>query len=283
MSTSVTLTPATTRLAPASVAVVVVAWQDHDELDVTLDALARQSVSGFEVIVADNGAGLAERLADWVDAFPLRHLDLGANLGPSAARNAAAATTDAELLLFLDDDAIPEPDWVEAFVGVMSATGARAARGRVRAKDGSVYNELARAYDLGEVVRPAIINTEGNCCVRADAYAAVGGFDEDMFGHEGAELSHRLLDGAGPDAIVYTPHAVIQHDYVDGLAGYLRKRYRHGAMLRHVDPAITRWAAGKARRRSPWTPRRVAMVPVKVLGIAAECAGFAGSARHRNR
>lgn len=266
-------------LAASRAAVIIVAWQDHGDLDACFDGLTRQTLTDFHVVVADNGAGLTQRLTPWEQRLDLIRVDMGINAGVSAARNAAAAATDAPLLLFLDDDAVPAAEWVETFVRLMEATDAVAARGRVVGKRATALNDLARAYDLGDAVRPAILNTEGNCVIRRDAYRRIGGFREDMFGHEGAEISRRLLDADSTgEGILYAPGALIRHDYVEGLGGYLRKKFRHGTMLRHVDPAVTRWAAGKARRSSPWTIRRVAMLPVKAVGLVAEAAGVLAAA-----
>ena len=57
-------------------AVIVVAWQDLPELDDCLESLRRQDDDDFEVILADNGAGLAPRLEKWADRLTIRHLSL---------------------------------------------------------------------------------------------------------------------------------------------------------------------------------------------------------------
>ena len=258
-----------------ALAVIVVAWQDLPELDDCLESLRSQDDDDFEVVVADNGAGLAARLEKWADRLTIRHLDLGENLGVSVARNRAVQACDAELLLFLDDDAIADPDWVAAYRDLFRTNeGVAAARGRVEGKSDSLLNDLARAYDLGDSRIPAIINTEGNCGIRRLDFDQVGGFDEKMFGHEGAEISSRLIANRGSDeAIVYEPSAVIHHDYVDSVGGYLKKRYRHGVMVEHLSLEVLRKSAVKSRRRSKWSPERVALLPVKAAGVGAEAIG----------
>jgi GT2 family glycosyltransferase len=258
----------------AAVAVVVVAWKYTNDLERCLAGLAQQTVSGFEVVLADNGAGIAH-VADRWEALDLTVIDMGGNVGVTRARNAAVAATDADLLLFLDDDAVPDTRWVQAYCELFANTDAWAARGKVVAKSPGLLNDLARAYDLGTVVRPAIINTEGNCAIRRSSYDLVAGFNEQMYGHEGAELSLRLVDAAGrEDAVLYDPSAIIHHDYVDSLAGYVRKRYRHGLMLRHLDRRSAGRAAKRSRRKSRWTPTRIALGPVKVVGVGVELLGY---------
>ncbi len=257
-----------------SVAVVIVAWQDLPELDDCLESLRTQRDRDFEVIVADNGAGLAERVEPWANRLTIRHLDLGENLGVSLARNRAVEACDAEILLFLDDDAIADADWVATYRSVFDDSSIAAARGRVRGKSDSMLNDLARAYDLGDERVSAIINTEGNCAIRRTDFERVGGFDPKMFGHEGAEISSRLAATRGSeDAIVYEPSAVIYHDYVDSVGGYLKKRYRHGMMVEHLSMEVLRKSAVKSRRRAKWTRERVALLPVKAAGVGAEAIG----------
>lgn len=259
--------------ATPGASVVIVAWQNHDALDVTLSALTGQSVGDFEVIVADNGAGLADRLRHWRDRLDIHHVDLGSNRGVSTARNTAAQTARSDVICFLDDDAEPLAEWVAALQRALEPPEVVAVRGRVVPQTASVLNELARAYDLGEEVRPAVLNTEGNCAITRSVFEAVGGFNEAMFGHEGAEISSRIVAAYGTQSIVYTPDAVIRHDYVSSLPGYLRKRFRHGRMIQHLDFGRVRQAAARSVRRSPWTLRRLALIPVKLAGVGAELIG----------
>lgn len=258
---------------PPSSSVVIVAWQDHGALDDALLGLTQQTDLDFDVIVADNGAGLADRVRSWQDRLDLRLVELGSNRGVSAARNAAVEVAQGDVVCFLDDDAVPAENWVAALREALISPQVVATRGRVVPRTASLLNELARAYDLGPEVRRAVLNTEGNCAVKRSVFTTVGGFNEKMFGHEGAEISSRIVAEYGPQSIVYTPDAVIRHDYVSSVWGYLKKRFRHGEMIQHLDFGRVRHAAARSVRRSPWTVRRLALVPVKIAGVGAEVVG----------
>ena len=86
-----------------------------DYLRDCLDGLRNQVVP-FQLIVVDSAsppadsATLRALLADWPNAILLR-LD---RPGLSAARNAALAATPAGYVAFIDDDAIPAPDYIAA-------------------------------------------------------------------------------------------------------------------------------------------------------------------------
>lgn len=88
-------------------------------LRLTLEALCRQSLKEFEVVVVDDGStdGTYERLQAWSTErtlpFQLKLLRQQ-NAGPAAARNRALEAATGDLVVFLGDDTIPEPDFLHA-------------------------------------------------------------------------------------------------------------------------------------------------------------------------
>src|SRR6478609_9234815 len=97
------------------VSVIVLNFNGRQWLDGCLGALAAQRAAPpFEVIVADNGstdgsiAGLAR------DHPAVRVLRNGANLGFAAGNNAGAAQAAGQWLVFLNNDTVPEADWLAA-------------------------------------------------------------------------------------------------------------------------------------------------------------------------
>jgi len=82
-----------------------------------LESLRRQSVGldAFDILVVDScsPAEVGEQLREMVAAMPNARLVRTERLGASIARNLAIASTTADYLLFIDDDAIAAPDWVE--------------------------------------------------------------------------------------------------------------------------------------------------------------------------
>ena len=83
-----------------------------DDIVAGMDALAHQTVPPLEtILVVDHNDGLLARARD---EFPdVRVLDNPRTGGASGARNTGIAQAKGSIIAFVDDDATPEPDWIE--------------------------------------------------------------------------------------------------------------------------------------------------------------------------
>jgi GT2 family glycosyltransferase len=91
--------------------VVIPTYRRPDTLFRVLDALGEQrSPPEFEVVVVDDGSGdgTAERLGTYGAPYPLRAFSQE-NSGPARARNRGVEEARGEIVLFLGDDTVPEP------------------------------------------------------------------------------------------------------------------------------------------------------------------------------
>src|SRR4051794_4054829 len=99
--------------AAPSVAVVIPSWRRPDALRRCLAGLQRQAVGPNEVVVARRWDDVATRAAvAGVSSPRLREVTV-AEPGVVAARNAALAVVGSDVVAFVDDDAVPRPDWIE--------------------------------------------------------------------------------------------------------------------------------------------------------------------------
>jgi len=203
-------------------AVIIVAYNGEHALRRMLPAVLEQSVGrrAMEVCVVDNRGAGRPSWADGVDVW----VDPGRNLGCSGGRNLGARSTSAPLLVFIDDDAVPEPGFVEALGEVMERSGeALAVRGKVIALDHPVLSSMCRSYDLGPREAEDMITLEGGCCIRRTAFEDVDGYDASRSYHEGLDLSARILAAHPEGRFLYTPRAVMRHDFVKGWRHMLEK------------------------------------------------------------
>ncbi|MEA2125350.1 MAG: hypothetical protein QOI80_2132 [Solirubrobacteraceae bacterium] len=190
--------------------VVICTYNRAPSLRVTLDALRWQTHPDFEVVVVNGPSddGTAELLRERADAVrvvdsPLRRLSVSRNLGIGAAAG--------EIVAFIDDDAVPEPRWLEdlaaAYDGpavggagglTLDASGVRPQyRYAVCSRFGRT--EFDRRPPLDAYNRPGadpFLYVQGtNCSFRRSVLAQVEGFDEDIVSvYDEAEVCSRLLD-----------------------------------------------------------------------------------------
>lgn len=171
----------------------------------TARALCRVSYDGpIEIIVVVDGStdGTAAALTEIDCAFPIRVIEQP-NRGLAAARNRGGKEANGEILLFLDDDMICEPDLLQrhersyragadAVVGEFSEP--EDAFAAARKQDSARSN--ARTHD--ERVTSPFGIYGGHISVRRSAFEAVGGFDESFttngaYGYEDCDIIYRLL------------------------------------------------------------------------------------------
>lgn len=161
-----------------------------------LAAMERQTAV-VEVVVADNGSG--EGCSGMLKSrFPLvkRVSFDGRNLGFGAALNRAVLAHGTGPVILLNDDAIPEPDFVEKLLAAHEQSGATMVAG-VLLRPGSalidsagiVCDQTLTAWDYltGEPVRrleradDPLGPTGGAALFDRSAFERVGGFDERIF------------------------------------------------------------------------------------------------------
>ena len=115
--------------------VVIATYNRAKELAETLDALTRVTTTeAWEVVVADNNS--SDHTRQVVEAaagrfpVPLRYV-FEAEQGKAAALNSAIRQAQGEILVFTDDDALVEPDWLDRTGTALQETGGAYVGGRV--------------------------------------------------------------------------------------------------------------------------------------------------------
>lgn len=210
--------------APA-VSIVVISWRLHPDTARSFRILQTQREHNFELILVNNGAG--EGKLDSLKPFTDLYVQLNANTGVCRGRNFGAAFARAPILLFLEDDGIPSPDFVEAHLDAFRKYVVISVRGVYKPKTGSHLNDRARHYYLGDKPFPIFADVEGNTSYAADAFYRAGGWDDRLYiGREGISLSLRLREFE-PDMRkqIYSPAPVIFHDYAPDEA-HLEKKLK---------------------------------------------------------
>jgi GT2 family glycosyltransferase len=188
----------------------------------TLRALRSQRADGprFEVIVSFDRCtdGSADAVAR---EFPEARAVLPSAPGPSGAFNAAARAATTPLLIFLDDDMEPVPDFVAAHLRAhRDAPGLVVVAGRIipaivtRSAFSQGFDSFYRAFqeqlERGDLVRSPYGLPGGNASIKTEEFRTVGGIDERYeFAKWDFELGARLIERGfrmlyAPDAAATT-------------------------------------------------------------------------------
>ncbi len=208
----------------------------HQTLGLTLDSLAALKLTprvAIECLVIDNNS--TDATPEVVHSFartapfPVRRV-FEPQQGSSFARNRAVREAHGELLFFIDDDVIVEPDWAEQLLAEIGRRGLDAACGLVLAQwqapppqwlRQEVYGKLAvhRGESIADAAAPPEKLSQffsANVGFRKECFERFGLFREDLgvvgdnpMSGEDTELFERIIGGGGRIGIA--PRAVVHH------------------------------------------------------------------------
>jgi GT2 family glycosyltransferase len=136
------------------------------------------------------------------------------NLGPCAGRNTLAANSSADLLLFLDDDALLDPssDLDSIISDFENDPNLAVVAGFVYRQDGSIEDSefpCRRVQGINETRRVGYF-VEGACIIRRSTFITVSGYDANFFyGHEASDFSLRLA--LKNQTVFYNPKLRLLH------------------------------------------------------------------------
>lgn len=107
-----------------SVSLVMATCDKREYLAFTLESLLAQTESRFEVVLCDDGTrgGVADVVAPFKGRLDLE-LVVQENRGRAAARNAALARAQGDLVVFIDDDRMAAPGFVAAHADAANGEG----------------------------------------------------------------------------------------------------------------------------------------------------------------
>lgn len=237
------------------ISVIIPTHNRKEMLREHLLTLARQACppARFEVVVVDGGSGdgTAEMMASLEGAmpYPLKSLRQG-NLGPGSNRNLGIRNSDGDVLLFINDDVIPDDRLLLEHLEFheRNREGNIAMLGRV------VQAADARTTPFMEFFEPfAYWSIEGetevdyryfwtcNISVKRSFLLEKGLFDDSVAypAHEDVELGYRLCRQGL--RIVYNDRALGHHHHFQTFDGECRHQYLMGYYLYFLWDKVPDW------------------------------------------
>lgn len=215
-------------ISQPTVSVIIVSWNNFAYLSDCLQALKRQSVADFEVIIVDNGS--TDDAFDHMQnlALQTRIERLRKNEGFSVANNIGARLARGKWIALLNADAFPESDWLEELLRAVDANPGHSifASRQIQASKPDLLDGAGDAYHISGLAwrnayklsskthalekREVFSACAAAALYRREDFLEVGGFDEDYFSYfEDVDLGFRLRL-AGKKCL-YVPEAVVHH------------------------------------------------------------------------
>jgi GT2 family glycosyltransferase len=237
--------------------VVVCTRNSADRIDALLEALMHQEtpVVAYEVIVVDGHS--TDGTVDRVARHPVRLVQQGPRPGIAAARNDGLDAARGQVVCYVDDDCLPERDWLrrvhEALERHPEAAGVGGGIKAYRLE--TIYEKyaaLAKNPLYGHIpsvaptkrvslylrkafgVRPPPLK-EGqlldsvmtaNAAFRVEALREVGGFDPSLSMAEDWDLCLRMREAG--HALLYAPQAKVRHRHRPTASRFFRHVYAYG-------------------------------------------------------
>jgi GT2 family glycosyltransferase len=171
-----------------------------------LEALERQTVKDFEVVIVVNrDKQYFKRLRSVVKneakfSYKMQVIFNPVDKGIAYARNIALKHARTPYIVYTDDDALPDPFWLEELVGTLeldervgAATGPVLAIFKHGAEKYASWFPKALYWIIGctpwdiKVIRPVRNGFASNLALRREVALKIGGFDED-FGYDPSNL-----------------------------------------------------------------------------------------------
>jgi GT2 family glycosyltransferase len=214
------------------VSVIVPTYNGAEKIPKCLESLLNQETDvEYEVIVMDDGS--LDNTLDVVKKYDKVRLFTQENAGPSAARNHGVSKAAGDIVLFIDDDCIAEPDWLEKMVEPFKNKEIAGVKGAYLSRQKEftarfVQIEYEEKYDkLLKCDYIDFIDTY-SAGFRRDIFMKTGGFDLKFktASVEDQEFSFRLADAGYK--MVFIPNAKVWHRHIDSLKGYIRKKIKIG-------------------------------------------------------
>jgi GT2 family glycosyltransferase len=245
------------------------AYESHDTIAASLDALRAQTYHDFEIIVVDSSP--TERTWQLVrqQCPEVRIEHRQQRLLPQHARNRGVELARGELLVFTDPDCRANAVWLERLVAAFDAghpiVSGSMAVASARWLDWGVHFSKFSWLLPGLSEGPCATVCTANAAYARSAFEQIGPFDG------GVCIGDALLSWRARAAGMtpwFEPRAVVEHTHEHSFARYLREFFHRGRELVVVVGDLERWSTAQMVARAMGFP----VVAALELARSARCA-----------
>ena len=212
------------------ISVVVCSYNGSRTIRDCFEGLLKLDYPDFEVIVVNDGS--TDNTADIAQEYPFRLINTP-NMGLSSARNAGLAAATGEIVAYTDDDAHPDPHWLQYLAATFLKTNHAGIGGPNIAPidDGEIAECVANAP--GGPIHVLLNDTEAehipgcNMAFRRETLLAVGGFDAQYrAAGDDVDLCWRIQEKGW--TLGYSPAAMVWHHRRNSIKDYWKQQKGYG-------------------------------------------------------
>jgi O-antigen biosynthesis protein len=218
-----------TRRRP-KVSIVVCTYNGRKTLSETIEGLDRLEYPNYEVILVSDGS--SDGSVALAHGRGMRVI-AGRNRGLSAARNIGLHAATGEILVYIDDDAWPDPHWLHYIADAFESTDFVALGGPNLSPLNDPLTPQCVANAPGNASHVLLTDRQAehipgcNFAVRRDALLRIGGFDATFrIAGDDVDCCWRLEQDGGK--IGFHPGAMIWHHRRSTVRAYLNQQRNYG-------------------------------------------------------
>jgi glycosyltransferase involved in cell wall biosynthesis len=268
--------------------VIIAAYHSDTVIEGCLEALRKQTIKDFDVIVVNSSP--EDRTREIVtEHFPeAKFMENTTRLLPHAARNLGVQLAGGAYLIFTDADCRGAPDWIERLLEAQTK-GHGIVCGSIE-PEGTSWFELGIhlcKYSFRLSTLPGgscTLAGTANACYSRKVWEAVGPFCGDRFAGDALLSWQASREGWKP---WFEPRAVVRHRFHPSVVDFWRERVERGTDFADMRVRFEGWSrlrieaylaaspllpliplmrGGRDAFKCAWTPLFISTVPLQLLG-----------------
>ncbi|WP_281166856.1 glycosyltransferase [Segetibacter koreensis] len=210
--------------------IVVCSYNGSATIKDTLEGLMKLQYGNYEVIVVDDGS--KDDTANIVRRYPVKLISTR-NKGLSSARNTGMYNAKGDIIAYIDDDAYPDPHWLQylAYTYINSNHVAVGGPNIIPAEDGYIATCVANAPGgpVHVLATDEIAEHIPGCnfSVRKNVLVQVGGFDP-VYTSAGDDVDVCWRIQEAGYTIGFHPSALVWHHRRNSLKAYWKQQKGYG-------------------------------------------------------